>query len=153
MSKLSKFGPFENLIKDYTYSNYFSVLSLAYTAGLPLSESLYLSSTVVSLPEAVKQLAPVAPRVQQGCELTTALGATMLFSDYAMSQVATGEKSGELDKTLASIAYDYETKLRVSMEVMLKLLEQLMLIIIAIIALVVLVMGYKKCNEFFFNMF
>ena len=141
------------MIKIYTYSNYFSVLSLAYSAGLPISEALYLSSTVVKLPEDSAQLSQVAPRVQNGCELTTALGATMLFSDFAMSQIATGEKAGELEKTLAAVAYDYETKLRVSLDVMLKLLEPIMMIIVGIIALIVLAFGYKHFNEMFVQAF
>ncbi len=151
--KISKVKPFKDLIKIYTYSNYFSVLSLAYSAGLPISEALYLSSTVVKLPEDSAQLSQVAPRVQNGCELTTALGATMLFSDFAMSQIATGEKAGELEKTLAAVAYDYETKLRVSLDVMLKLLEPIMMIIVGIIALIVLAFGYKHFNEMFVQAF
>lgn len=149
ISKLATIKPFKDLIKDYTYSNYFSVLSLAYAAGLPISESLYLSSTVVHIPEDVRQLSQVVPRVQQGCELTTALGATMLFSDYAISQISTGEKAGELEKTLAAVAYDYETKLRVSLDVMLKFLEPLMIVFVGIIVLIVLLFGFGQINEMF----
>lgn len=149
ISKLTSIKPFKNLILDYTYSNYFSVLSLAYSAGLSLSEALYISSTVVTLPEITKQLNQVAPRVQQGCELTTALGATMLFSDYATSEISTGEKSGELDKTLAAVAYDYETKLKVSLDVMLKFLEPLMIILVGIITIIVLVFGFNQISEMF----
>ena len=77
----------------------------------------------------------------------------MLFSDFAMSQIATGEKAGELEKTLAAVAYDYETKLRVSLDVMLKLLEPIMMIIVGIIALIVLAFGYKHFNEMFVQAF
>lgn len=153
ISKLATIKPFKDLIKNYTYSNYFSVLSLAYSAGLPISESLYLSSTVVNLPKATAQLNQVAPRVQQGCELTTALGATMLFSDYAMSQIATGEKAGELEKSLSAVAYDYETQLRVALDVMLKLLEPIMIVLVGIIALIVLAFGYNHFNEMFTQAF
>ena len=149
VSKLSSIEPFKSLIRNYAYSNYFSVLSLSYSAGLPLSESLYLSSSVVNLPDATRQLCQVAPRVQQGCELTTALGATMLFSDYAMSQISTGEKSGELEKSLSAIAYDYASKLRVALDVMLKFLEPLMIIFVGIIALIVLLYGFNQINEMF----
>jgi general secretion pathway protein F len=153
ISKLATIEPFKKLIRNYTYSNYFSVLSLAYSAGLPISESLYLSNTVVNLPEATAQLNQVVPRVQQGCELTTALGATMLFSDYAMSQIATGEKAGELEKSLSAVAYDYETQLRVALDVMLKLLEPLMIILVGLIALVVLIFGYNQSNDMFIQNF
>ena len=73
----------------------------------------------------------------------------MLFSDYAISQIATGEKAGELEKTLAAVAYDYETKLRVSLDVMLKFLEPLMIVFVGIIALIVLLYGFNQINEMF----
>ena len=51
------------------------------------------------------------------------------------------------------VAYDYETKLRVSLDVMLKLLEPTMMIIVGIIALIVSIFGYKHFNEMFTQAF
>ena len=151
LSKLTVFKPIENLVKNYTYSNFFAVLTLGYSAGISLSEALYLASTVTNLPEDKNLLTQATLRVQQGCELTTALSATNLFSEYAISQIATGEKAGELEKMLKAVSYDYETKLRVSLEVILKLMEPLMILFVAVIVLFVVASGYNAYYSFLFS--
>lgn len=151
-SVLFLFGPFSALIKNYNYSNYFSVMSLSYAAGLTSAESLYLSNTVVKLPNVSHRLKKAADRVQQGCELTTALGATSLFTDYAISQVSAGEKAGELEKMLKAVAYDYESRLRVSLDVILKLLEPLMIGFVGLIVLYVAISGYKAYYGYLFSL-
>ncbi len=151
LSKLTVFKPIENLVKNYTYSNFFAVLTLGYSAGISLSEALYLASTVTNLPEDKNLLTQATLRVQQGCELTTALSATSLFSEYAISQIATGEKAGELEKMLKAVSYDYETKLRVSLEVILKLMEPLMILFVAVIVLFVVASGYNAYYSFLFS--
>ncbi|MBR1976686.1 type II secretion system F family protein [bacterium] len=151
ISKFTAFAPIGNLVKSYTYANFFSVLSLAYSAGISLAEALYLSSTVVNLPENTDRLRQATFRVQQGCELTTALSATSLFSEYAISQIAAGEKAGELDKMLQAVAHDYETKLRVALDVALKLLEPAMIIFVGIIVLFVVLSGYKAYYSYLFS--
>ena len=151
-STLFAFGPIANLIKNYNYSNFFSVLSLSYAAGLTGAESLYLSNTVVKLPNVAHRLKKAADRVQQGCELTTALGATSLFTEYAISQVSAGEKAGELEKMLKAVAFDYEARLKVSLNVMLKLLEPLMIAFVGLIVLYVAVNVYKAYYGYLFSL-
>lgn len=152
ISNLFAFGPIGNLIKNYNYSNYFSVLSLAYAAGLTGSESLYLSNTVVKLPNVSHKLKKAADRVLHGCELTTALGATSLFSDYAISQVSSGEQAGELEKTLKAVAYDYESRMKLALDVMLKFVEPLMIAFVGLIVLYVAVSAYKSYYGYIYSL-
>ncbi len=152
ISKFTTFKPIGDLVRNYTYSNFFAVLTLAYSAGLSLAEALYLAGTVVNFPSEANLIRQATIRVQQGCELTTALSATNLFSEYAVSQIATGEKAGELEKMLNAVSYDYETKLRVSLDVMLKLLEPLMIILVGIIVLFVAISGYKSYYSYLFSL-
>lgn len=151
ISKLIAFKPIGNLVRNYSYSNFFSVLTLAYSAGLSLAEALNLAASVVNMPEDARILKIASARVQQGCELTTALSATNLFSEYAISQISTGEKAGELEKMLHAVSYDYESKLRVSLEVILKLLEPMMIFAVGIIVLIVAINGYKSYYAFLFS--
>ena len=152
VSILFAWGPVANLIKNYNYSNFFSVLALSYSAGLTGSESLYLSKTVVKLPNISSKLKKAADRVLQGCELTTALGATSLFTDYAISQVSAGEQAGELDKTLKAVAHDYESRMKLSLDVMLKFIEPLMIAFVGLIVLYVAVNGYKAYYGYLFSL-
>ena len=152
VSILFAWGPIANLIKNYNYSNFFSVLALSYSAGLTGSESLYLSKTVVKLPNVSSKLKKAADRVLQGCELTTALGATSLFTDYAISQVSAGEQAGELDKTLKAVAHDYESRMKLALDVMLKFIEPLMIAFVGLIVLYVAVSGYKAYYGYLFSL-
>ena len=152
-SSLFIFGPIGNIIKNYTFSNFFSILSLSYGAGFSLAESLYLATSVIKIPDLEKKLKKSAFRVQQGCELTTALSATSLFSDYAISQIATGEQAGNLEKTLKNIADDYSSQLEVSLGILLKILEPLMTVIVGLVVLYTIVSSYNAYYSFIFKAF
>lgn len=152
VSILFAWGPVANLIKNYNYSNFFSVLALSYAAGLTGSESLYLSNTVIKLPNVSHKLKKAADRVLHGCELTTALGATSLFTDYAISQVSAGEEAGELEKTLKAVAHDYESRMKLALDVMLKFIEPLMIVFVGLIVLYVAVNGYKAYFGYLFSL-
>jgi len=134
---------FANLLKNYYFVNFFSVLALAYESGISPAESLMLANSVINIPEINKKIKKSENMLKQGCEFTTALNVTGLFSNYAMSQVAAGEKAGELDKSLKTAAYDYENKLNTSISSVLKLVEPLMLIFVGIIVLLIAVNAYK----------
>lgn len=148
----SKFGIVGKMMKDYAFSHFFSVLALAYEAGITGSESLNLAKSVVNISGIDYKLRKAADRVMQGCELTTALAATNLFTDYAMSQVSAGEKAGELEKMLKTVAYDYESRLQLSLNVMLKLLGPIMIAIVGVIVLCVAVNAYKAYYGYLFSL-
>lgn len=151
LSKLSLIGVIGNLVRNYNFSNFFAILSLSYSSGLSLVESMQLSSTVVKLPKEETILKKAARRVEKGCNLTTALGATSLFSDYAISQISSGEKSGELEENLISISLDYENKLITSLDVILKLIEPLALFIVGFAVLYLLIVSNSTLFESWFS--
>ena len=143
---------FGNLMKCYYFLNFFSVFSLAYSAGITSAESINLSASVINVPEINNKLKKAENMVYNGCEVATALGVTGLFSSYAMSQITAGEKAGELDKMLKTVALDYKNKLEVSMNVLLQVLEPIMLIFVGIIVAMVAVNGYKAYFGSLFSM-
>ncbi len=144
---------FGNLMKCYYFLNFFSVFSLAYSAGITSAESINLSASVINVPEINNKLKKAENMVYNGCEVATALGVTGLFSSYAMSQITAGEKAGELDKMLKTVALDYKNKLEVSMNVFLQVVEPIMLIFVGIIVAMVAINGYKAYFGSLFSMF
>lgn len=152
ISKLLAFGPVGNLMKNYAFSNFFSVLALAYGAGLTGSESLSLAKSVVDLPNVGNKLKKASNRVLKGCELTTALIATNLFTDFAISQISAGEKAGELEKMLKAVAYDYESRLQLSLNVILKLLGPIMIAIVGVVVFYVALSGYRAYYGYLFSL-
>lgn len=152
ISKLLAFGTIGNMMKNYAFCNFFSVLALSYEAGITGSESLYLAKSVVNMPNVDYKIKKAADRVMQGCEMRTALAATNLFTDFAMSQISAGENAGELEKMLKAVAYDYETRLKLSLDVMLKLLGPVMIGIVGIMVLYVAASGYKAYYGYLFSL-
>ena len=143
LNTISGIKIFEGLMKDYSFSNFFYVFSLAYHAGVPLTEAIILSNSVVNIPKYNAKLRKSAQMVQNGCKVSTALAAADLFSSYAMSQISAGEEAGQMDKAFGSIAYDYENKLNTKVAVILKLIEPTMIIIIGIFVAILVIMLIK----------
>jgi type II secretory pathway component PulF len=134
---------FKNLINNYYFSNYFYVMALAYEAGVPVTEAVVMSNSVVNIPAYKKKLKKAAEMVLNGCRIATALAATNLFNSYAMSQISAGEQAGELDKMFKIVAFDYEEKMDMAIKVLLKLLEPVVMIIVGLIVLYVATKGYS----------
>ncbi len=144
---------FGSILKCYYFSNFFSVLSLAYESGIPVSEGVILANSVIKNPEIHKKIKKTEKMVQEGCELATALGVTELFTGYAISQISAGEKAGELDKVLKTAAHDYENHLDNAIKVMLKLVEPVMIIFVGILVAVIAVNGYRAYYNSILSMF
>ena len=144
---------FKNLVNNYYFTNYFYVMSLAYEAGVPITEAIVMSNSVVNIPSYKNKLKKAAEMVLNGCETATALATTSLFSGYAISQVSAGEKAGELDKAFRTVAFDYEEKTNTAIKVLLKLLEPLVMVIVGIIVAYIAIKGYSSYYNGLMNMF
>ena len=128
-------------------------MALSYEAGVPVTEAIVMSNSVVNIPAYKKKLKKSADMVLNGCRVATALAATNLFSGYAMSQVAAGEQSGELDKMFKIVAFDYEEKMDMAIKVMLKLLEPTVMILVGLLVLYIASKGYSAYFNGLFSMF
>ena len=147
------FGPVANMIKNFYFANYFYVMALSYEAGVPLTEAVNLSNSVINVSSYKRILAKASNMVQKGCKVTAALASTGLFSDYAISQISAGEEAGKLDIMFKNVAFDYENKLDLAIKVMLKLVEPMMMVIIGIFVAVIVVKGYNAYYKAIFSMF
>lgn len=140
-------------IENYNFSNYFFTLALAQDAGVPLDESLELSSQTISSFELNKKLNKAEKMIQEGCEIATAFEISGIFSEYAISQISAAEKTGELSKTYEDVALDYRKEYLAQIDTLVKLVEPSMLCFAAIIILIVGVKMYSKYYETLFSLF
>ncbi len=141
---LSRIPGVSNLYKNYSLSNFFSVLSLAYDAGVPIVNSIEMASTVIENKEIKSKLNLAAKRVNNGCEVTTAFAVTQVFSGFAMSQISAGEKAGELEKMFSIVAIDYEKKLEFALDMVLQIIKPVAIIIVGLFVLYVAKTGYQS---------
>ncbi len=141
---LSRFPGVSNLLKLYSFANFFSVLSLAYEAGVPISNSVEMAASVINAKKIKEQLYLAAKRIYNGCSVSTAFSVAQVFSSFAMSQISTGEQAGELEKMFAVVAIDYEKKLEMALNLIVQILKPLSIVIVGLFVLYVAITGYES---------
>lgn len=143
----------DEVIKNYCFSSYFSSLSLAQEAGVSLREAFEISNRVFNSLKISKNLSKAQEMIEKGCEIATAFEIAGVFSEYAISQINSAEKSGELAKAYEDIAQDYKKEYLAKIDTLTKLVEPIMLGIAAIIILVLGTKMYSKYYEALFSLF
>ena len=130
-----KIPVFKDLVQYSNYSNFIAVLQVAYDAGVPIIECLYLSNLTLTNNTLKTKIESAALRVQQGQHLSIALRATNVMPKMILFMIATGEQSGRLGEMLLQATSFIDKKLDTIIDVMTKMIEPLMLIIIGSIVL------------------
>lgn len=125
-----------NLILYSNYSNFLSVLSVSYDAGIPIVDCLHLG--VVTLTNAVlrNKISGAIVKVQQGLQVSQALKATGVVPRMLLFMIATGEQSGRLGDMLQKGVNFLDKTLDGIIDTMTKMIEPIMLLVIGSIVLV-----------------
>jgi type IV pilus assembly protein PilC len=114
-------------------STFVSTLHIAFAAGLPIMDALYLSNQTISNELIAKAFKNVLVQIQTGQKLAKALAATGYVPDMVLLMLSIGEESGELEKMLANSYEFLEEEVNQRVEILTALLEPLMLIVLGVI--------------------
>lgn len=125
-----------NLIMYANYSNFMSVLSVTYDAGIPIIDCLHLSVTTLSNVVLTQKLSSAVKNVQQGSQLSVAFRATKVMPKMLLFMVQTGEQSGRLGDMLEKAVNFLDKTLDGIIDTMTKMIEPIMLLVIGSIVLV-----------------
>ena len=133
---LLKIPLLNNLIMYSNYSNFFSVFSVSYDAGIPIVDCLQLG--VITLTNIVlnKKVANAITKVSQGLQVSQAFKATKVMPKMLLFMIATGEQSGRLGEMLEKAVNFLDKTLDGIIDTVTKMIEPLMLIVIGSIVLV-----------------
>ena len=142
--------PSKKILENYNFFNFFMILHLAQEAGLSQIEAINLSNKIITIDKINENILKTKNLIAQGCEIATAFGVSNIFSDFALSQIATGEKTGELSKAYKEIALDYKQNYMVKIDALLKLLEPSMLIFACIC---IVIIGAKVLTKYYETLF
>ena len=125
-----------NLIMYANYSNFMSVLSVSYDAGIPIVDCLHLA--VITLTNSVlrNKLSSAIVKVQQGMQVSQALKSTKVMPKMLLFMVATGEQSGRLGDMLEKAVNFLDRTLDGIIDTVTKMIEPIMLLVIGSIVLV-----------------
>lgn len=122
-----------DLTKAAAFSNFLTVLQIAYDAGIPIIECLYLSRTTLSnyvMQDAIKLS---IKKMQAGAHLSESLKAANLFPKMILFMVSTGEQSGRLGELMTQSVQHIDQQLDLIIDTLGKLIEPILLIFIGVI--------------------
>jgi len=123
------------LIKYSNFSNFIAVMQVAYDAGIPIVDCLYLSNLTMDNYTLRDSILDSATKVQQGVHLSTALKASKVMPNMILFMIATGEQSGRLGELLFHCTTFIDGELDKIIDRFTKMIEPMMLIVIGGIVL------------------
>lgn len=124
------------LIQYANFSNFLAVMQVAYDAGVPILECLYLANMTLTNHTLELKVGEASKKIQQGQHLSSALRATRVMPKMILFMIATGEQSGRLGDMLGQAVSYIDKALDNVIDVMTKMIEPIMLIVIGSIVLV-----------------
>ena len=133
---LLKIPIISDLLMFSDFSNFIAVLQVAYDAGVPIVECLYLANLTLTNYILQTRVKLATEKVQQGQHLSTALRTTNVMPKMILFMIATGEQSGRLGDMLGQATNFIDKKLDNIIDIMTKMIEPVMLIVIGGIVLV-----------------
>ena len=124
-----------DLIQYSNFANFVAVMQVAYDAGVPIIECLYLANVTLTNYTLKTKIETATLKVQQGQHLSIALRSTRVMPKMILFMIATVEQSGRLGDMLLQATNFIDKKLDGIIDTMTKMIEPIMLIVIGSIVL------------------
>lgn len=87
------------MLKYANFSNFITVMFVAYEAGIPIVDCL-LGNLTIDNRTIKNKITEAINKVQQGTHLSTALRAANIIPSMVLFMIATGEQTGKLGELL-----------------------------------------------------
>ena len=125
-----------DLIQFSNFANFIAVMQVAYDAGVPILECLYLANMTLTNHTLETRVEESTVMVQQGQHLSAALRKTRTMPKMILFMIATGEQSGRLGDMLGQATNYIDKQLDTIIDIMTKMIEPIMLVVIGTIVLI-----------------
>ncbi|MDA0291924.1 MAG: type II secretion system F family protein [Cyanobacteria bacterium] len=146
---LLKLPVFGDLIEKTDTAQFCRTFSSLSRAGVPILMSLKIVADSVGNKVLANALVASRLEVQEGSSLSQALGRQRLFPAMALSLIAIGEETGQMDVMLSKIADFYEDEIAVAIKTITTMLEPAMIVIVgAIVGSILLAMYLPMFSVF-----
>lgn len=144
--KLPLFG---DLIQKTATAQFCRTFSSLSRAGVSILLSLDIVKETTSNSIMSDAIAASKDDIQQGIPLSIALGSKNAFPDMAISMLAIGEETGEMDAMLSKVADFYEDEVESSVKALTSMLEPALIVIVGgIVATILLAMYLPMFSVF-----
>ncbi len=127
---LLKIPIIKDLLVAANLSNFFAVMQVAFDAGIPVIDCLYLGNITITNSLLNKALKKASRKIQTGQRLSVALKNITLIPKMMVFLIAIGEQSGRLGEMLKQSVLYIDNKLDKVIDTITKMIEPIMLIVI-----------------------
>lgn len=134
--KVLKIPLFRELMSYSNFSNFVAVMNVAYDAGIPIVDCLYLAQLTLTNYTLNDSIFEAIRTVQQGQQLSTALRMTGVVPNMLLFMISTGEQAGSLSEMLNQATVYIDKQLDDIIGALTKMIEPFMLVFIGGIVLV-----------------
>lgn len=124
-----------DMLKYANFSNFITVMHVAYEAGIPILDCLHLGNLTVDNGTIKQKMSESINKVQQGVHLSTALRAADIMPGMVLFMIATGEQTGKLGELLKQCVEFLDKKLDDIIDTLTKMIEPFMLVVIGSIVM------------------
>ena len=129
--KMPILGNIQNLNAASQFAN---TMTAMLGAGLPMNRAVEITARVLDNHYISTKTATLTDDLEKGAALSESMRKLEVYPDILVDMVGVGEQSGELEKTLGTIAVYYDTELDEAVQSALAKLEPTMLVVLAGIA-------------------
>lgn len=141
-SLLLKSPLFGDLLQKTATAQFARTFSSLSRAGVPILLSMEITQETTNNSVISDAIKASRNDVLEGIPLSVALSRKSVFPEMAVSMMATGEETGQLDSMLSKIADFYEDEVATAVKTMTSLLEPAMIVIVGLMVGSVLVAMY-----------
>ena len=124
-----------DMLKYANFSNFITVMFVAYEAGIPIVDCLHLGNLTLDNKTIKDKITDAIGKVQQGTHLSTALRSANIIPSMVLFMIATGEQTGKLGELLHQSVIFLDKKLDDIIDALTKMIEPFMLIVIGSIVM------------------
>ena len=139
---LLKMPLFGKILEKVALSRLTRTLSTLLSGGVPMLESLKITSTTAGNVLIEDQIMKVRKRVTEGASLTDALKEAGQFPFMLTQMASVGEATGNLDEMLIKLADFYDEEVEASVASLISILEPLLLILVGGLVGIIVVSMY-----------
>ncbi len=123
-----------NIAELTAASEFANTMTTMLAAGLPMTRCISITAKVISNYHKSLEVGKLSGKLEQGQALAQSMQEARVMPDILMDMVAVGEETGEMEKTLHTIAQYYDAELDMAIASALAKLEPTLLMATAVIA-------------------
>lgn len=122
----------KNLIKQMDIARFCRTFATLQATGVPITEALQIATDSMSYPQFVKLAPVIIEQVTAGKSMTEAFKNTRIFPPLLTQMIASGEKSGTLDSSLADLGEFYEEEVEAAVKKATQVLEPILMLTVGV---------------------